>query len=84
VFDLLSMMALDYGNVDGVFGIEEEGDDDADPLLVRMLVRSWNRVRQNLRSHLPLHERRARLRAQLATLRNALPRSGLSSVERGR
>lgn len=72
LFDLLAMLRLDYGDIDGVYGEDEELVDELEaPAPVAMLMRAHRRVRQKLRSHPPA------LRAEAAAARPA--RAGCSA-----
>jgi predicted Zn-dependent protease len=60
--DILEANALDRGDTDAVFGLEDANDPDvreAHPWLLNARVWAWER----LRGYLPLRERKARLRA---------------------
>jgi predicted Zn-dependent protease len=64
VFDILESVALDRGDLDAVFGLEDALDPEArehHPWLLDARIWAWER----LRGYLPIRERKARLRTQL-------------------
>jgi hypothetical protein len=69
LFDILEADALDRGDLDGVFGLEDALDPDArekHAWLLNARVWAWER----LRGYLPIRERKARLRQLLAQAPN--------------
>jgi predicted Zn-dependent protease len=61
LFDVMESDALDKGDLDGVFGLEDAIDPGATSWLTHAREWAWER----LRGYLPLRERKARLRDQL-------------------
>jgi hypothetical protein len=65
LFDILKAYALDYGDEEAVYGVDDELDLAENPLdRLFLQARSWRLRRKS--SHPPLTERHARLRALLA------------------
>jgi predicted Zn-dependent protease len=65
LFDILEADALDRGDLDGVFGLEDALDPsarEAHPWLLDARIWAWER----LRGYLPIRERKARLRKLLS------------------
>jgi predicted Zn-dependent protease len=77
VFDILESVALDRGDLDTVFGLEDALDPevrDHHPWLLDARIWAWER----LRGYLPIRERKSRLRALIAEGHVAPPGSSRS------
>jgi predicted Zn-dependent protease len=80
LLDILEADSLDRGDLDIVYGLEDASDPDVrerHPWLLDARVWAWER----LRGYLPLRERKARLRAQLAAMRRSAASGGAPRVD---
>jgi hypothetical protein len=74
IFDVLERWALDYGDLDMVYGLDPESEDELSPeASIGTKARIWLWQRQ--RGYLPLQDRRAVVRSHLQNLLVPAPRS---------
>lgn len=70
-FHVMQMIALDYGDVDGVYGLDAESDQELSPeasLVTKARIWLWQRKR----GYLPIQDRWAMARAHLDALENGV------------
>jgi hypothetical protein len=82
LFDVLERWSLDNGDLEGVYGLDPESDEELSAeasLFVK--ARIWMYQRQ--RGYLPIQDRRALLRKHVDSLRSAEPNNGLQGKPSG-
>ena len=79
LFDVLERWSLDHGDLEGVYGLDPESDDElSSEASLFVKARIW--VYQRQRGYLPIQDRRALLRRHLESLTPAGPNKGLQGT----
>lgn len=74
LFHILSLLLLDAGDIDGVYGLDEESDQELSPE-ADLITKARIRLHHLKRGYLPLQDREALIRRHLETLRGNAPAS---------